>query len=300
MPAAVPSLSLSGTLWRGAVVGGLVLVAQVAFALPAALAHEDTHNGPLLALFAMFVGVPVSGLLFAGLAAGLLRLARPIVVAAAGLVLTVGLAALSVLLGVPHLPTTADPGVLAFGAVFALPGYAAAALAVSPSRDVAGLPSRVIAIGLAVAVAAGGSLGWVASARDSREDALVATGVPMVLADIPGYRLESVELTGENPPLALYYAGRSPRMTISVRRAERLPRACEDARAFVYDRQNSYTCQEINGLWVFYPRDGDYGFGIAVHDDAVVTFSGQVADLADVRLRTASSQELAAAQPGRH
>lgn len=302
MPPTVLPLSRLGVLWRGAVVGALVLVAQVAFALPAALAGENTRSGVPLALFAMFVGVPVSGLLFGGLAARLLGLAKPVVVALAGLILTVGLAALSVRLGVPHVPTTADPGVLAFGAAFALPGYAAAALTVSPPREAVGLLGRGIAIGLAVAVAAGGSLGWLAIARSSREAALAGTGVPMVLADIPGHRLESVELTGENPPLVLYYVPvdrRSTTVTVSVRRTERLPRTCEDARAMIYG-QDSATCQEINGRWVFDYRDDPFGFVIAVHDNAVVAFSGQLAELADARLRTVSSRELAAAPPGRH
>jgi hypothetical protein len=302
MPAAALPLSRLGVLWRGAVVGAVVLVAQVAFALPAALAGENTHARPMLSLFAMFIGVPVSGLLLGALAARLLGLAKPAVVALAGLTLTVGLAALSERLGVPHLPTTADPGVLAFGAAFAPPGYAAATVAVSPPREVVGLPGRGIAIGLAVAVAVAGSLGWLAIARSSREAALAATGVPMVLADIPGHRLESVELTGENPPLVLYYApvGRgSVHVTVSVHHTERQPRTCEDARALFRNDQFSYTCQEINGRWVFDERESEFEFVIAVHDNAVVMFSGNVDGLAEARLRTASSRDLAAAPPGR-
>jgi hypothetical protein len=302
MSAAVLPLSRSGVLWRGAVVGALVLVAQVAFALPAALAGEDTHRRPLLAMLAMVIGMPVSGLLLAGLAASLLGLAKPTVVASVGLVLTVALAALSVRLGVPHLPTTADPGVLAFGAIFALPGYTAAALAISPPRETVGLPSRGIAIGLAIAVATIGSVGWLAIARSSREAALAETGVPMVLADIPGHRLESVELTRENPPLVLRYtpvSGRSTPVTVSVRRTGWQPRTCEDARNFLYIDQNSHTCREINSRWVFDARDSQWGFVIAIHDNAVVTFSGQVAELAEAQLHTASSHELAAAPPGR-
>jgi hypothetical protein len=42
---------------------------------------------PLLSLFAVFVGVPVRGLLLGGLAARLLGLAKPVVVALAGLML---------------------------------------------------------------------------------------------------------------------------------------------------------------------------------------------------------------------
>jgi hypothetical protein len=306
MPPAVVPLSRPGVVWRGAVVGGVVLVAQVAFALPAALAGENLRSGVPLYLFAMFVGVPVSGVLFGGLAARLLGLAQPFVVALAGLILSVGLAALGVLLGVPHLPTTADPGVLAFGAAFAVPGYAGAAMAVSPPGDAVGRPARVVAVALALAVAAGGSLGWLAIARDWREAALAATGVPMVLADIPGYRLESVELTGENPPLVLRYApvgGRSVPVTVTVHRTERRPRTCEDARALFHFDQNAYTCQEIDGRWVLDPRDDRLGFGfvVAAHDNAAVTFSGQVtAELTAARLRTASSRELAAATPGRH
>ena len=305
-PSAVVPLSRSGALWRGAVVGGVVLVAQVAFALPAALAGEGTHARPLRALFAMFVGVPVSGVLLGGLAARLLGLAKPVVVALAGLTLTVGLAALSVRLGVPHLPTTADPGVLAFGAAFAVPGYAAATVAVSPPREAVGLPARGIAIGLAVAVTVAGSLAWLAIARGSREAALVATGVPMVLADIPGHRLESVELTGENPPLVLRYAPvekGSVLVTVTVHHTERQPRTCEDARTFFHFDQDSHTCQEVGGRWVLDPRDDRLGFGfvVAVHDNAVVTFSGPVlAELTGARLRTASARELAAAPPGRH
>nr|WP_042180205.1 hypothetical protein [Kibdelosporangium sp. MJ126-NF4]CEL14259.1 hypothetical protein [Kibdelosporangium sp. MJ126-NF4]CTQ88626.1 hypothetical protein [Kibdelosporangium sp. MJ126-NF4] len=301
MPAVVLPLSRSGALWRGAVVGTLVLVAQVAFALPAALAGEDTHTRPLRALFAMFVGVPVSGLLLGGLAAWLLGLAKPVVVSLAGLTLTVALAALSVRLGVPHVPTTVDPGVLAYGAAFAPLGYAAAALAASP-RETVGPPGRCTAIGLAVVVAIAGSLGWLAIARSSREAALAATGVPMVLADIPGHRLESVELTGENPPLVLRYVPvdrGSVLVTVSVRRADRQPRTCEDARAFFHGDQNSHTCQEIDGRWVFDDRDSQFGLVIAVHDNAVVAFVGRVADLTEARLRTASSRDLAAAPPGR-
>ena len=84
MPGAVSSLSWLGALWRGAVVGALVLVAQVAFALPFVLAGQDTHARPLWALFSVFVGVPVSGLLLGGLVARWLGLARPLVVALAG------------------------------------------------------------------------------------------------------------------------------------------------------------------------------------------------------------------------
>jgi hypothetical protein len=305
MPAAAPPLSLSGALWRGAVVGCLVLVAQVAFALPSALAGENTHARPVLALFAVFVGVPVSGLLLGGLAARLLGLAKPAAVALSGLVLTVGLAALGVLLGVPHLPTTADPGVLAFGAAFAVPGYAGAAVVVSTSRDAAGLPARVIAVGLAVAVAACGSLGWLAFARDSREAALAATGVPMVLADIPGHRLDSVELTGGNAPLVLLYApvdapGSIP-VTVSVHRGEWRPGTCEDARTRYRIDRTSLTCREVDGRWVLDPRDGGFGLVVAVHDNAVVTFSGRVLpEMTAARLRTTSSRELATATPGRH
>ena len=117
-----------------------------------------------------------------------------------------GLAALSVRLGVPHLPSTVDPGAPAFGAAFALPGYSAAAVAVSPSKDTVGLPGRAVAIGLAVAVSVAGSLAWLGSARASREAALAASGVPMVLADIPATGSSPSSLTGENPPLVLRYA----------------------------------------------------------------------------------------------
>ena len=299
-----PTASLPGALWRGAVVGGLVLVAQVAFALPAALAGENTRSGVPLSLFATFVGVPVSGLLLGGLAARLLGLAKPAVVAPAGLVLTVGLAAWGVLLGVPHLPATADPGVLAFGAAFAVPGYAAAAAAVSPPGDAAGLPARVVAVGLAVAVATGGSLGWLAIARDSRAATLAATGVPMVLADVPGHRLDSVEVAGGDVPLVLRYVpvdapGAIP-VTVSVHRGERRPRTCEDARALFRVDQDSLPCREVDGRWVL-DLDGGFGTVVAVHDDAVVTLSGRVvAEMTEARLRTASSRELAAATPGRH
>jgi hypothetical protein len=303
VPSAAPPSSLSGALWRGAVVGVLVLVAQVAFALPGALAGEDTRARAPLALLAMFVGVPVSGLLLGGLAARLIGLARPVAVTLAGLLLAVGLAALSVRLGVPHLPATADPGVLAFGAACAPPGYAAAAAAVSPPRDAVGLPGRGIALGLAVVVAVVGSLGWLAIARGSREAALAGTGVPMVLADIPGHRLESVELTGENPPLVLHYTpvdGSPVPVRVSIHRTEWQPRTCEDARTFFYGDQNAHTCREVDGRWVFDHRDSRSRLVVAVHDDAVVVFAGQVAGLVQARLRTASSRELAAAQPGRH
>jgi len=299
MSDAAPSLSPSGAVWRGAVVGAVVLVAQVAFALPMALAGDRVRA--MWALFAMFVGVPVSGLLVAGLVASLLGLARPVVVAPAGLVLTVGLAALGVLLGVPHLPTTTDPGVLAFGAVFALPGYTAAAVAVAPLR--LGRPGRGIAVGLAVVVAAAGSLGWLAFARDAREAALTGTGVPMVLADIPGHRLESVELADANAPLVLYYsppAGASVPVTVGVGRTERRPRTCEDVLARFHGDRSSLPCHQIGDRWVVDDLGG-FRYVVAVHDDAVVTLTGQdVPGLAEARLRTATSSELAAAPPGRH
>lgn len=292
-------MSLGSTLWRGAVVGAVVLVAQVAFALPSALAGENTHARPMLALFALFVGVPVSGLLLGGLAARLLGLAKPLVVALAGLAFAVGLAWLSVWLGVPHLPTTADPGVLAFGAAFALPGYTAAAVVVSPR----GLLVRGTVIALAIAVAVAGSLGWLGFARGAREAAIAGTGVPMVIADIPGYRLESVELTGDNTPLVLHYVGvdrKSSFVTVDVGRTGRPPRTCDDAYTIVRKNQVPNTCQEVNGRWVFDDRDGLYAHAIAVHGNAMVTFFGRKAPLVAARLRTASAHELAAAQPGRH
>lgn len=293
-------MSFWGVLWRGAVVGGLALVAQVAFALPAVLAGESIRTRPMLELFATFIGIPVSGLLLAGLAARLLGLAKP--VALAGLLLTVALAALSVGLGVPHLPTSADPGVLAFGAAFALLGYPAAALAVSP-RETAGLPSRGIVIGLAVAVATVGSLSWVEITRGSRAAALADTGVPMVLADIPGHRLETVELTGEDPPLIQIYAqadGRGTLITVSVRRVEQAPRTCADADVFFHGDPNVHICQEIDGRWLLRQPGDQFGFVVAVHDGAVVTISGKVAALAKtIRLHTGSASELAAAPPGR-
>lgn len=303
-------MSLGGTLWRGAVVGALVLVAQVAFALPSAPAIADPHNGPLFALFAVWVGVPVSGVLLAGLAARFLGLARPLVVALAGLAFSVVLVWLSVRLGVPHLPTTADPGVLVFGPVFALPGYTAAAVAV-PS---VGLLTRGIAIGLAIAVTVAGSLGWVALTRDAREAVLAATGVPMIIADIPGYRLESVEVTDDNAPLVLYYVGvdrKSTSVTVYVSSTERQPRSCDDAYTLVGD-QVPDNCQEVNGRWVFEGRqeptgrwaiedpDGPNAHAIAVHDNATVTFFGPKAPLMAAGLRTVSARELAAATPGRH
>jgi hypothetical protein len=108
---------------------------------------------------------------------------------------------------------------------------------------------------------------------------------------------------GENPPLVLHYVpvGRaSSYVTVTVRRTERLPRTCEDARAFFHGHENSYTCQEINGRWVFVDhRDRQSRLVIAVHDNAVVLLNGQVAELAEARLRTVSSRDLAAAPPGR-
>lgn len=291
-------MSLGSTVWRGAVVGAVVLVAQVAFALPAALAGENTRTGVPLALFALFVGVPVSCVLLGGLAARLLGLAKPVVVALAGLALTAGLAWLSVWLGVPHLPTTADPGVLTFGAAFALPGYTAAAVAVSPR----GVLVRGTVIALAVAIAVAGSLGWLGIARDAREAALADTGVPMVLADIPGYRLESVELTGEDTPLTLHYVpadGKAVFVSAGVRKGERQLRTCADAYTVLYN-PDSYTCQAVDGRWVFDDRDNAAMLVVAAHDGAVVTFSGQEAPLLSARLRTASARELAAATPGRH
>lgn len=280
-------------MWRGAVVGAVVLVAQVAFALPSALAGENTHTGPLLGMFAMFVGVPVSGVLLAGLAARFLGLATPFVVALAGLAFSVVLAWSSVRLGVPHLPTTADPGVLMFGAVFALPGYTAAAVAVSP----AGFLARGVVIGLAIAVTVAGSLGWLGIARGAREAAIAETGVPMVIADIPGYRLESVELTGG---LVLHYTpvdGKAMYVTVSVGKAGRPFRSCADASSVVHNR--SYTCREVDGRWVF-EDDSPFVLVVAVHDNAPVTFSGEPASLSGARLRTVSAAELAAAPPGRH
>jgi hypothetical protein len=293
-------MSLGGTLWRGAVVGAVVLVAQVAFALPAALAGENTRTGVPLAMLALFVGVPVSCVLLAGAAARLLGLTKPVVVVLAGLAFSAALAWLSVWLGVPHLPTTADPGVLAFGAAFALPGYTAAAVAVSS----VGLLSRGIVVGLAVVVTVAGSLGWLAIAHGTRAAALDDTGVPMVVADIPGYRLESVELTGDDDrPLELHYVpvdGEPFFVSVSVRNAGRPLRTCADAYTVLYN-PDSYTCQAVDGRWVFDNRDSQSVLVLAVHDNALVTVSGGPATpLVTARLRTASARELAAVTPGRH
>lgn len=292
-------MSLGSTLWRGAVAGAVALVAQVAFALPSALAGADTHARPLLSLFALFVGVPTGGVLLGGLAARSLGLAKPVVVALAGLAFTVGLAWLSVWLGVPHLPTTADPGVLVFGAAFALPGYATAAVVVSPR----GLLVRGTVIALAIAVTVTGSLGWLGIARGAREAAIAGTGVPMVIADIPGYRLESVELTGDSSSLVLHYVGvdrTSTFVTVDVSRTGRPPRTCDDAYTIVREDQVPDTCQAVNGRWVFDNRDGPNAHAIAVHGNALVTFFGRKAPLVAARLRTTSARELAAVPPGRH
>ena len=240
-------MSLGGSWWRGTVVGALVLVAQVAFALPYALSGENNHTGPLLGMFAMFVGVPVSGVLLAGVAARFLGLPKPFVVALAGLAFSVVLAWLSVQLGVPHLPTTADPGVLTFGAVFALPGYTAAAVAVSS----VGLLARGIVVGLAIAVT--------------------------IYVPVEGY---------------LSY------VTVSVGKAERPLHSCADAYTVLHHPE-SFTCREVDDRWVF-EHETSSVLVVAVHDNALVMFSGgETASLTEARLRTVSSDELAAAPLGR-
>lgn len=282
---------MAGTLWRGAVVGLAAGAAQVAFSLPAAqYSGLDTRQRVPLVILAVLIGVPVSGLVVGGLTARWLRL--PVLVAVVGVVLTAGLAMVTVWLGVPHLPVATDPGVWFFGAACAVPGYAAAALIVVPPWR-AWRCAGVLAAAVALTVA--GSLAWLEVAYALRARTLADTGGPLVAADIPGYHLRDVTVTDRTE--LSYVRSSGEVIDVSVRPDRGLPRDCAGARAVLGRHAADYPCRDLDDRWVVEIPGGLAV--VATHAGTAVVLSGTAPEMERATLRTASARELAEAAPGR-
>jgi hypothetical protein len=295
--------SLARILWCGAVIGVAVGVAQLAFSLPSAqYSGFNTRDRAPLIILAVLVGMPVSGLVVGALAARRLRLKRPVLVAVAGLLLSIGLASVTLWLGVPHLTVAADPGVWCFGAACAVPGYAAAALIVVPPwRRSAPLRCAGV-LAAAVAVVVAGSLAWLEVAYALRAQTLTETGEPLVAADIPGYRLHEVTVDrGVSPGTELSYVRSSDPgdvIDLRVRPDAGQPRDCAGARAVLGRRGTTYTCRDMGDRWVLQPPGERRHVVVATHDGVAVLLSGTAPEVVRATLRTASARELAEARPG--
>jgi hypothetical protein len=285
------------------VVGVAVGVAQLAFSLPSAqYSGFNTRQRTPLIILAVLVGMPVSGLVVGALAARWLRLRRPLLVAVAGLVLSIGLAWVTLWFGVPHLAVAADPGVWCFGAACAVPGYAAAALIVAPPWR-RSWPLRCAgALAAAAAVVVAGSLAWLEVAYALRARTLTETGGPLVAADIPGYRLHDVTIDhGVSPGTELSYVRSSDPsdvIELTVRRDVAGPRDCAGARAVLGRRGTTYTCRDMDDRWVLDRPDSSTYVVVAAHAGVAVLLSGTASEVVRATLRTASARELAEARPG--
>ena len=290
-------------VWRGVMAGAAVAAAQLAFSLPAAqYSGLDTRQRLPLVILAVCFGVPISGLVVGVLAARLLRLRRPVLVAVAGLALSIGLAMVTLWLGVPHLPVTTDPGVWCFGAACAVPGYAAAAMILVPPWSASGPLRCAGAFAAAAAVVVAGSLAWLEVAYTLRAQALRDTGVLLMVADIPGYQIRDVKVRhGPAPEVKLSYV-RSPGsgdvITMDVYRDAGRPRDCAEALASLGRRGISYSCRDMGDRWVLDHVDDRWHVVIATRVDNVVVMNGAVPEMVRATLRTASARELAEEQPG--